>query len=86
MYIYIYNWVFFGNTLLLFIYFYLFIWPQHAGSSSLTRDQTLALALGAQSLSHWTTREVCNLLLLIITYCRHRENNVTNTHVPTTWD
>ena len=28
------------------------------GSSSLTRDQILAPALGAWSLSHWTTREV----------------------------
>ena len=30
----------------------------HVGSSSLTRDQTMAPALGAESLSHWTTREV----------------------------
>ena len=42
------------------------------GSSSLTRDWTWApLALGAWSLSHWTTREVptnnfCFLLLLFI--------------------
>ena len=31
---------------------------QHVKSSSLTRDQTWFPALGAQSLSHWTTREV----------------------------
>ena len=31
------------------------------GSSSLTRDQTLAPALGARSISHWTTREVLML-------------------------
>ena len=30
----------------------------YAGSSSPTRDQTWASALGAQSLSHWTTREI----------------------------
>ena len=30
---------------------------QHVGSSSLTRDQTQAPALGVQSLSRWTTRE-----------------------------
>ena len=29
---------------------------RHVGSSFLTRDQTWAL--GSQSLSHWTTREV----------------------------
>ena len=28
----------------------------HVGSSSLTRDQTWAPALGAKSFSHWTTR------------------------------
>ena len=28
------------------------------GSSSLTRDQTWALALGTQSLSHWSAREI----------------------------
>ena len=27
------------------------------GSSTLTRDQTLAPALGVQGLSHWTTRK-----------------------------
>ena len=31
---------------------------QHVGSSSLTKDQIWAPALGAQSLSHWTTTEV----------------------------
>ena len=31
---------------------------QHVGSSSLTKDRTLAPALGAWSLGHWTTREV----------------------------
>ena len=30
----------------------------HAGSISLTRDQTLAPALGAWSLGHWAAREV----------------------------
>ena len=34
------------------------LWVWHMGSSSLTRDWTHALFLGAQSLSHWTTREV----------------------------
>ena len=29
---------------------------QHAGSSSLTRNQTLAPALGVWSLSHWPTQ------------------------------
>ena len=48
--------------MLLFL-IYLFIW-QHpvlvvaCGSSSLTRDQTLAPRIGSGSLSHWTTREV----------------------------
>ena len=37
-------------------------WLRHVGFSSLTRDQTLAPALGAHSLSHWTTRGVPNLL------------------------
>ena len=32
----------------------------HMGSSSVTRDQTGAPALGAWSLSHWTTRKVTN--------------------------
>ena len=31
---------------------------RHVGSSSLTRDGTRLPALGAQSLSHWTTREI----------------------------
>ena len=31
---------------------------RHVGSSFLTRDQTWAPALGSQSLSHWTTKEV----------------------------
>ena len=30
----------------------------HVGSSSLTRDQTWAPALGVQSISHWIPREV----------------------------
>ena len=34
------------------------------GSSSLTRDETGPPALGVQSLSHWTTREVPGDLLL----------------------
>ena len=34
---------------------------QHMGSSSLTRNQTGPPALGAWSLSHWTTREVPSL-------------------------
>ena len=33
-------------------------------NSSLTRDQTWAPALGARSLSHWTTREVAVLEFL----------------------
>ena len=33
-----------------------YLW--HVGSSSLTRDRTWAPALGAWSLSHWTTRQV----------------------------
>ena len=32
----------------------------HMGSSSMTREQTGAPALGAWSLSHWTTRKVTN--------------------------
>ena len=35
---------------------------QHVGSSSLTRGQTRAPALGAWSLSLWTTREVPTVL------------------------
>ena len=37
---------------------------QHVGSSSLTRDRTQAPCIGAQSLNHWTTREVplCSFL------------------------
>ena len=31
---------------------------RHVGSSSLTRDGAWPPALGAQSLNHWTTREV----------------------------
>ena len=46
----------------LFVNMYLFVWAgsslQLVGSSSLTRDQTWAPALGAQSVSPWTTREV----------------------------
>ena len=37
-------------------------WLGHMGSSSLTRDQTWTFALGAQRLSHWTTREVLRLV------------------------
>ena len=37
----------------------------HAGSSSLTRDQTQAPALGVWSLTHWTTREVPELHFLM---------------------
>ena len=43
-----------------------FFFPQlhHVGSSSLKRDRTCAPALGAQSLSHWTTWEVSSLHLI----------------------
>lgn len=34
------------------------VFLRHVSSSSLSRDQTRAPALGAQSLSHWTTEEV----------------------------
>ena len=40
----------------IFLLLLLLLW--HVGSSSLTRDQTQPPALEAQSLSHWTTREV----------------------------
>ena len=36
----------------------------HVGSSSETRDQTQGPVLGAQSLGHWTTREVSRITLL----------------------
>ena len=41
-------------------FFFWLCWSswRHMGSSSLTRDWTQAPELGAQSLSHWTTREV----------------------------
>ena len=39
-------------------------WLQHVGSSSLTRDEPRPPALEAQSLSHWTTREVSLLGIL----------------------
>ena len=35
--------------------------------SSLTRDRTRAPALGAQNLSHWTTREVSPLPYYLVT-------------------
>ena len=38
------------------------------GSSSLTRDRTWAPALGAQSLSHWTTEEVSQELHLRLVF------------------
>ena len=53
----------------------------HISSSSLTRNQTQAPALGAKSLSHWTTREVplffsfCSHLYLFPTRC-----SVSHTH------
>ena len=37
----------------------------HAGSSSQTRDRTGPPALGARSLTHWTTREVSLIVVLI---------------------
>ena len=37
---------------------------QHVGSGSLTKDQTRPSALGAQSLSRWTTREFPPLFFL----------------------
>ena len=47
---------------------------QHVGSSSLTRGGTQAPALGAWSLSRWTTRNssefVC--LFLISSHCNHK--------------
>ena len=42
-------------------------WLRHVGSSSLTRDGTQTPALVAQSLSHWTTREVLPVSLLLST-------------------
>ena len=47
-------------TLLFNIYFYCTgsLLMLHVGSSSLTRDQTQAPALGTWSHSYWTTREV----------------------------
>ena len=49
---------------------------RQVGSSSLTRDWTLAPVLGARSLSHWTTREVLmysfflkKSLLNLLQYC-----------------
>ena len=61
------------------------LWLCHVGSSFLTWDGTWAPALGVQSLSHWTTREVPVVLcysspiqlthhLLIITHKTHWEN------------
>ena len=43
------------------------------GSSSLTRDGIQVPALGARSLSHWTTRGVPSslLLLLLIFFCHY---------------
>ena len=48
------------NVLLIPLFFFFFCHTtQHVGSlSSLTRDQTLTPALEAQSLNHWTAREV----------------------------
>ena len=48
---------------LIFIYLDLYCSPkdlqlQHVGPSSLTRGRTWLPALGAPSLTHWTTREV----------------------------
>ena len=40
------------------------LWLGHVGSSSLTRDQTRAPALGAQSLSHLATKEVPQMFFL----------------------
>ena len=40
------------------------IWLSYVGPSSLTRNQSRPLALGAWNLSHWTNREVPSLSLL----------------------
>ena len=42
---------------------------QQIGSISLTEDRTQAPCIGSQSLSHWTTREVPEQLLLMKHYC-----------------
>ena len=39
---------------------------RHVGSSSLIRDQTQAPCIG--SLSHWTTREVLRVSLLVLAF------------------
>ena len=41
------------------------IWDQHVESTSPNRDRTQAPCKGAQSRSHWTTRKVPTLMLLI---------------------
>ena len=41
---------------------FLLVQLQPVGSSSLTRAQTWATCFGAQSLPHWTTREVTAFL------------------------
>ena len=48
---------YFSFTFIIYLFWLCWSQLQHAGSSSLTRDQTQVPALGAQSLSHWTTRE-----------------------------
>ena len=47
----------------------------HVGSSSLTRDQTQAPALGAWSLSQWTTREAKHNFLKI-RYCNSPKKKI----------
>ena len=59
-------WLQFSQYLLIFIYLFGCTGSQlcHVGSSSLTRDQTLA-PTGARSLSHWTAREVLGASILM---------------------
>ena len=42
---------------------------QQIGSISLTEDRTQSPCIGSQSLSHWTTREVPELIVLMKHYC-----------------
>ena len=74
----------------LFIFVYLFgytesyLWHvgsfklKHAGSTSLTRDETWAPALGAQSLNCWTTRKVPAVYFFFTSECHHIRDAVGN--------
>ena len=46
---------------------------QHVGSSSLTRVWTQALCIGSSILSHWTTRELLQSILFIISMMQPAE-------------